>query len=175
MVVRRPEVLRSFLESEQARLQAVVAQAEAEGSKNLGYGNHMADDATASRLGGPGMSGSWPAGGRTQATQDHVPGEIVVKLNEEGDLSAVADELFRRGLPFATIAPDSRLDALARELGLSAMTRVFRTPRLSSLESAPSMTIRQARAARAAEQRIMDQEQQMQQMQPPPEEGPPIG
>lgn len=35
--------------------------------------------------------------------------------------------------------------------------------------------IRQARAARAAEQRIMDQEQQMQQMQPPPEEGPPIG
>jgi DnaK suppressor protein len=46
MVVRRPEVLRSFLESEQARLQTVIAQAEAEGGKNLGYGNHMADDAS---------------------------------------------------------------------------------------------------------------------------------
>jgi DnaK suppressor protein len=46
MVVRRPEVLRSFLESEQARLQTVIAQAEAEWGKNLGYGNHMADDAS---------------------------------------------------------------------------------------------------------------------------------
>jgi len=46
MAVRRPEVLRSFLESEQARLQDVVAQMEAEGGENLGYGNHMADDAT---------------------------------------------------------------------------------------------------------------------------------
>jgi RNA polymerase-binding protein DksA len=34
------------LESEQARLQTVIAQTEAEGGKNLGYGNHMADDAS---------------------------------------------------------------------------------------------------------------------------------
>jgi DnaK suppressor protein len=46
MVVRSPEALRSFLESERVRLQTVIAQAEAEGGKNLGYGNHMADDAT---------------------------------------------------------------------------------------------------------------------------------
>ena len=46
MVVRRPEVLRSFLEDERARLQTVIAQIDAEGGKNLGYGNHMADDAT---------------------------------------------------------------------------------------------------------------------------------
>jgi DnaK suppressor protein len=46
MVVRNPEVLQSFLESERARLQAVIAQIEAEGGSNLGYGNHMADDAS---------------------------------------------------------------------------------------------------------------------------------
>jgi RNA polymerase-binding protein DksA len=46
MVVRRPEVLRSFLEDERARLEAVIAQGDAEGTKNLGYGNHMADDAS---------------------------------------------------------------------------------------------------------------------------------
>ncbi len=46
MVVRRPEVLYSFLESEQARLQAVIAQMDSEGGENLGYGNHMADDAS---------------------------------------------------------------------------------------------------------------------------------
>ena len=46
MAVRSPEVLRSFLEDERARLEAVIAQAEAEGTKNLGYGNHMADDAS---------------------------------------------------------------------------------------------------------------------------------
>ncbi len=45
MVIRRPEVLRT-LEDERARLLAVIAQAEAEGGENLGYGNHMADDAT---------------------------------------------------------------------------------------------------------------------------------
>jgi RNA polymerase-binding transcription factor DksA len=39
-------VLRSFLEDERARLQTVIAQMDAEGGKNLGYGNHMADDAT---------------------------------------------------------------------------------------------------------------------------------
>ncbi len=46
MVVRRPEVLRSFLEDERARLEAVIARIDSEGGKNLGYGNHMADDAT---------------------------------------------------------------------------------------------------------------------------------
>lgn len=46
MVVRRPEVLRSFLENERVRLETLVAQSDAEGSANLGYGNHMADDAT---------------------------------------------------------------------------------------------------------------------------------
>jgi DnaK suppressor protein len=46
MVVRRPEVLRSFLEDERERLEAVLAQADSGGAKNLGYGNHMADDAS---------------------------------------------------------------------------------------------------------------------------------
>jgi DnaK suppressor protein len=46
MAIRRPEVLRSFLEDERARLEAVIAQMEAEGGENLGYGNHMADDAS---------------------------------------------------------------------------------------------------------------------------------
>lgn len=46
MVVRKPEVLRSFLEDERARLEAVIAQIDSEGVSNLGYGNHMADDAT---------------------------------------------------------------------------------------------------------------------------------
>lgn len=46
MGVRRPEVLRAILEDERARLSAVIAQAETEGGENLGYGNHMADDAT---------------------------------------------------------------------------------------------------------------------------------
>ncbi len=47
MAVRDPEVLRSFLEGERARLEAIIAQAEAEGGgENLGYGNHMADDAS---------------------------------------------------------------------------------------------------------------------------------
>ena len=46
MAVRRPEVLRSFLEDERARLEAVIAQIDSEGVKNLGYGNHMADDAS---------------------------------------------------------------------------------------------------------------------------------
>ncbi|MEJ2208610.1 MAG: TraR/DksA C4-type zinc finger protein [Anaerolineae bacterium] len=46
MVVRSPEVLRASLEEEQARLEAIIAQIEAEGGTNLGYGNHMADDAS---------------------------------------------------------------------------------------------------------------------------------
>jgi len=46
MVVRKPEVLRSFLEDERAQLEGVIAQTDSEGVKNLGYGNHMADDAT---------------------------------------------------------------------------------------------------------------------------------
>lgn len=47
MAVKNPEALRSFLEGERARLQAVIAEAEAEsGGENLGYGNHMADDAS---------------------------------------------------------------------------------------------------------------------------------
>jgi DnaK suppressor protein len=46
MTVRKPEVLRSYLEDERARLEAEIAQIDAEGSKNLGYGNHMADDAS---------------------------------------------------------------------------------------------------------------------------------
>jgi RNA polymerase-binding protein DksA len=46
MAVRRPDVLRSFLEHERERLESVVTQVDAEGAKNLGYGNHMADDAS---------------------------------------------------------------------------------------------------------------------------------
>jgi DnaK suppressor protein len=46
MAVRSPEALRSFLESERTRLRTVIAQIDAEGGKNLGYGNHMADDAS---------------------------------------------------------------------------------------------------------------------------------
>lgn len=46
MVVRRPEVLRIYLEDERARLEALIAQMDSEGGTNLGYGNHMADDAT---------------------------------------------------------------------------------------------------------------------------------
>jgi DnaK suppressor protein len=34
------------LEDERVRLEAVIAQIDAEGGKNLGYGNHMADDAS---------------------------------------------------------------------------------------------------------------------------------
>jgi len=46
MVARRPDALRTFLEHERARLEAAVAQGEIEGGENLGYGNHMADDAS---------------------------------------------------------------------------------------------------------------------------------
>lgn len=46
MAVRKPEVLRSFLEDERVRLEAVLERVEAEGGRNLGYGNHMADDAS---------------------------------------------------------------------------------------------------------------------------------
>jgi RNA polymerase-binding transcription factor len=48
MAVRNPEVLRSFLENERVRLEAVIAQADSDtlAGENLGYGNHMADDAT---------------------------------------------------------------------------------------------------------------------------------
>jgi DnaK suppressor protein len=46
MPVREPQVLRSVLESERVRLEAVIAQTEVESGDNLGYGNHMADDAT---------------------------------------------------------------------------------------------------------------------------------
>jgi DnaK suppressor protein len=46
MVVRRPEAVRSYLETERARLEAMIAQIDSEGGSNLGYGNHMADDAT---------------------------------------------------------------------------------------------------------------------------------
>ena len=45
-MVRQPEVLRSFLEDERRRLETVIAQMDAEGGTNLGYGNHMADDAS---------------------------------------------------------------------------------------------------------------------------------
>jgi len=46
MAVRSPEALHASLKEEQARLEAVIAQIEAEGGTNLGYGNHMADDAS---------------------------------------------------------------------------------------------------------------------------------
>ncbi len=46
MVVRKPEVLQAFLEDERDRLETVIDQIDAEGGKNLGYGNHMADDAS---------------------------------------------------------------------------------------------------------------------------------
>jgi len=46
MAIKSPEVLRSYLKEERARLEAVIAQIEAEGGTNLGYGNHMADDAS---------------------------------------------------------------------------------------------------------------------------------
>ena len=46
MVVRNPDVLQSFLEDERVRLEVVIAQIDAEGGPNLGYGNHMADDAS---------------------------------------------------------------------------------------------------------------------------------
>lgn len=46
MVVRRPDMLRSYLEDERARLRAVIRDRDAGGTVNLGYGNHMADDAS---------------------------------------------------------------------------------------------------------------------------------
>ena len=46
MAVRKPEALQAFLENERDRLETVIDQIDAEGSKNLGYGNHMADDAS---------------------------------------------------------------------------------------------------------------------------------
>ncbi|MGQ9598977.1 MAG: TraR/DksA family transcriptional regulator [Anaerolineae bacterium] len=46
MMVAGSEMLRAYLESERARLEAVLAQVDIEGGENLGYGNHMADDAS---------------------------------------------------------------------------------------------------------------------------------
>jgi RNA polymerase-binding transcription factor len=46
MAVRNATALRSELEAEQGRLLAMIAQMEIESDENLGYGNHMADDAT---------------------------------------------------------------------------------------------------------------------------------
>jgi DnaK suppressor protein len=46
MAVRKPDMLRTFLEDERGRLEAVIAQMDADGVKNVGYGNHMADDAS---------------------------------------------------------------------------------------------------------------------------------
>lgn len=46
MEVGQQEALRAFLASEQSRLETVIAQMSAEGGENLGYGTHMADDAT---------------------------------------------------------------------------------------------------------------------------------
>jgi len=46
MVVRSPDTLRSFLEGERTRLRTLIAQLDAEGGESLGYGNHMADDAS---------------------------------------------------------------------------------------------------------------------------------
>jgi len=46
MVVRGREAIKLFLEDERTRLEALIAQMDAEGGTNLGYGNHMADDAT---------------------------------------------------------------------------------------------------------------------------------
>jgi DnaK suppressor protein len=46
MAVKKTSALRSALEAEQARLLAVIAQIEIESQESLGYGNHMADDAT---------------------------------------------------------------------------------------------------------------------------------
>ena len=46
MAIRKPQVLRTFLEDERVRLESVIARSDSEGGKNLGYGNHMADDAT---------------------------------------------------------------------------------------------------------------------------------
>jgi len=46
MAVRNRQALRSFLEGEQARLKVNLVQMEATEGTNLGYGNHMADDAS---------------------------------------------------------------------------------------------------------------------------------
>ena len=46
MTAKKASALRSALEAEQARLAAVIAQIEIESDESLGYGNHMADDAT---------------------------------------------------------------------------------------------------------------------------------
>jgi len=46
MPVKKTSALRSELEAEQARLLAMIAQMEIQSEENLGYGNHMADDAT---------------------------------------------------------------------------------------------------------------------------------
>ncbi len=46
MVEKERESLRVFLENERERLEAVLAQMELDSSESLGYGNHMADDAS---------------------------------------------------------------------------------------------------------------------------------
>ena len=46
MAVKKASALRPVLEAEQARLLAMIAQMEIESEDSLGYGNHMADDAT---------------------------------------------------------------------------------------------------------------------------------
>jgi DnaK suppressor protein len=46
MVVRSKTVLKKMLEEERTRLQSQLAHAESKVEEHVGYGNHMADDAT---------------------------------------------------------------------------------------------------------------------------------
>lgn len=46
MVVRSKTVLRQMLEEERARLKTQLKHGEAKVGEHVGYGNHMADDAT---------------------------------------------------------------------------------------------------------------------------------
>ena len=46
MVIRDQAVLRQMLEVEQTRLKTVLEHGEPRANEHMGYGNHMADDAT---------------------------------------------------------------------------------------------------------------------------------
>jgi DnaK suppressor protein len=96
-------VLRSFLEDERVRLEAVIAQMDANGGKNLGYGNHMADDATEAYEQAKGLA--------LRQNAEHVLAQVTDALErfDEGSYGicercgAEIDPARLKALPYATL------------------------------------------------------------------------